>query len=74
MSKTASPLKTAPPMHATDNIAHPRDRAWLRYLGAHELRSRTPDGSTGNFGQSDQRLALRWVPALAIDHRRDSSS
>jgi carboxylesterase type B len=31
------------------------------YLGAEELRARTPDGSTGNFGQADQRLALRWV-------------
>jgi carboxylesterase type B len=31
------------------------------YLGAQELRSRTSDGSTGNFGQADQRQAMRWV-------------
>ena len=31
------------------------------YLGAHELRARTPDGSTGNFGQADQRQAMKWV-------------
>ena len=31
------------------------------YLGAEELRSRTSDGSTGNYGQADQRQAMRWV-------------
>ena len=31
------------------------------YMGAHELRSRTADGSTGNYGQDDQRQAMKWV-------------
>ena len=31
------------------------------FLGSNDLRARTPDGSTGNYGQADQRLALRWV-------------
>ena len=34
-----------------------------RYLGADELRYRTVDNSTGNFGQADQREAMRWVQA-----------
>ncbi len=33
----------------------------LGYLGANELRSQTSDGSTGNYGQDDHRVALRWV-------------
>jgi len=31
------------------------------FLGADELRSRAEDGSTGNFGIQDQRLAMAWV-------------
>jgi carboxylesterase type B len=34
-----------------------------RYLGADELRYRTVDNSTGNYGQADQREAMRWVQA-----------
>ena len=33
----------------------------LGYLGSDDLRSRSEDGSTGNYGLADQRLALRWV-------------
>ena len=33
----------------------------LGYMGSEELRSRTDDGSTGNLGVADQRLALEWV-------------
>ena len=35
------------------------------YLGSEELRSRTADGSTGNFGTSDQRAAIAWIKANA---------
>ena len=31
------------------------------FLGANQLRGRTHDNSTGNYGQADQREALRWV-------------
>eukprot|EP00466_Bigelowiella_natans_P007461 jgi/Bigna1/81458/fgenesh1_pg.80_\ len=31
------------------------------FLGADELRSRSPSGGTGNYGIEDQREALRWV-------------
>ncbi len=31
------------------------------FLGSADLRGRTADGSTGNFGVQDQRLALQWV-------------
>ena len=32
------------------------------FLGAEELRAQDPaDGSTGNYGLQDQRLALEWV-------------
>jgi carboxylesterase type B len=33
------------------------------FLGADELRYRTVDNSTGNYGQTDQREAMRWVQA-----------
>lgn len=33
------------------------------FLGAEELRARSSDHSTGNFGMQDQRLALQWVKA-----------
>ena len=32
-----------------------------RYLGGEALRSRDPNGSTGNYGALDVRAALRWV-------------
>jgi carboxylesterase type B len=35
------------------------------FLGADALRERTPDGSTGNLGISDQRAVLAWVAANA---------
>ena len=35
----------------------------LGYLASDELRGRTADKSTGNFGLADQRLALEWVQA-----------
>eukprot|EP00438_Fugacium_kawagutii_P002607 Skav201658 [mRNA] locus=scaffold641:141714:144142:+ [translate_table: standard] len=31
------------------------------FLGTDALRERDPDGSTGNYGMQDQRLALSWV-------------
>ncbi len=31
------------------------------FLGSNTMRSRTTDGSTGNFGIQDQRLAMQWV-------------
>lgn len=31
------------------------------FLGSKALAARTPDGSTGNYGLQDQRLALEWV-------------
>jgi para-nitrobenzyl esterase len=31
------------------------------FLGSRALAARSPDGSTGNYGLQDQRLALRWV-------------
>lgn len=33
----------------------------LGFLGSAELASRGGDGSTGNYGMADQRMALRWV-------------
>ena len=33
------------------------------FLGSDALRPRSADGSTGSYGLSDQRLALRWVRA-----------
>ena len=33
------------------------------FLGADQLRSRTADNSTGNYGIADQTLALQWVQA-----------
>lgn len=33
----------------------------LGFLGADILRSRAPNGGTGNYGMLDQRLALQWV-------------
>lgn len=35
----------------------------LGYLGAEALRSRDPNGSTGNYGSLDTRAALKWVQA-----------
>jgi len=35
--------------------------AALGYLGGDALRDRSPSGSTGNYGQQDQRFALQWV-------------
>ena len=31
------------------------------FLGAEQLRSRDPEGSTGNYGLQDQRAAMAWV-------------
>ena len=31
------------------------------FLGSEALKSRDPQGSTGNYGLQDQRLALEWV-------------
>ena len=31
------------------------------FLASEELASRAADGSTGNYGMADQRLALQWV-------------
>mmetsp|Transcript_124535 Transcript_124535/g.278481 ORF Transcript_124535/g.278481 Transcript_124535/m.278481 type:complete len:558 (+) Transcript_124535:57-1730(+) len=31
------------------------------FLGSKALAARSPDGSTGNYGLQDQRLALQWV-------------
>merc|ERR1712232_946686 len=33
------------------------------FLGSQDLRMRATDGSTGNYGIQDQRLALNWVKA-----------
>jgi para-nitrobenzyl esterase len=33
----------------------------LGFLGSDELRSLSPDNSTGNTGMQDQRLALQWI-------------
>ena len=33
------------------------------FLASDVLRSRSPDGSTGNYGIQDQRLAMQWVQA-----------
>ena len=32
-----------------------------RWLGSDQLRSRSEDNSTGNWGAQDQRMALKWV-------------
>lgn len=31
------------------------------FLGSPDLQAETSDGSAGNFGLQDQRMALRWV-------------
>jgi para-nitrobenzyl esterase len=33
------------------------------FLGSTELQARSLDGSTGNYGHQDQRLAMQWVRA-----------
>lgn len=61
---------TGAPQNATNIVELAGDIVWVGinsrmnvfgFLGAEELRDRDPDGSTGNYGLQDQRVALQWV-------------
>ena len=41
------------------------------YLGGEQLRSESPSGASGNWGQGDQRLAMKWVQQYISDFGGD---
>jgi len=43
------------------------------FLGSEALRSRSPDGSVGNYGIQDQRMAIAWVRKHITDFGGDAA-